>query len=70
MAKESRKIQDLKIGDPVILRLGERELHGVVVERRGPLGVDGEQIIRIQVVATESEEPDEFEVPAAALEPA
>ena len=39
-----------------------------MVEDRGPIGVDGEWIVRVHVDYGDATlEPDEFEVPAAAL---
>jgi hypothetical protein len=56
------------IGKEVVLHVGEQELRAVVVEDRGPIGVNGERVVRIRVSpAVEGEEPDEFEVRVSAL---
>jgi hypothetical protein len=44
-------------GVEVVLRIGKRELAGRVVENRGFIGLDGTQIVRIQVFPQDVEEP-------------
>ena len=56
----------LKVGDKVVLRLAGSERRGVVVEDRGPLGVDGRQIVAIRVGG--EDEARQFEVRAEDLE--
>ena len=56
-----------QVGQEVVLHVGSQEIPAVVVEDRGPLGIDGEQIVRVRVPSSEGEEPDEFEIPASAL---
>ena len=56
----------LKVGDKVVLRLAGSERRGVVVEDRGPLGVDGRQIVAIRV--GDEDEARQFEVRAEDLE--
>jgi hypothetical protein len=63
----SRSARDsLKVGDKVVLRLAGSERRGVVVEDRGPLGVDGRQIVAIRV--GDEDEARQFEVRAEDLE--
>ncbi len=56
----------LEVGDKVVLRLAGGERHGTVVEDRGPLGVEGRQIVAIRV--GEDDEASHFEVRAEDLE--
>ena len=42
------KTSRFKVGDRVRFRMGARRLSAIVVEDRGNLGVNGEQIIRVQ----------------------
>jgi len=56
----------LKVGDEVVLRLAGSERRGVVVEDRGPLAVDGRQIVTIRV--GDEDEARRFEVRAEHLE--
>jgi hypothetical protein len=56
----------LKVGDEVVLRLAGSERRGVVVEDRGPLGVDGRQIVAIRV--GDEDEARQFEVRAEHLQ--
>jgi hypothetical protein len=52
MAKKSKRSKwdndespaKFKVGDRVVLHRGARDVEGVVVEDRGPLGIDGERI--------------------------
>ncbi|MDQ3318845.1 MAG: hypothetical protein M3515_01075 [Actinomycetota bacterium] len=41
-----------------------------ITEDRGLLGPNGERIYRVHLLSEEDGEPDEFEVPGTALEPA
>jgi len=54
-------------GVDVVLRVGKRELRGRVIENRGFIGLNGTQIVRIQVFPQDVEEPVMFEVPVTAL---
>lgn len=56
----------LKVGEEVILRLAGGERRGFVVEDRGPLGVEGRQIVTIRV--GDEEDARHFEVRAEDLE--
>jgi hypothetical protein len=56
----------LKVGEEVILRVAGSERRGVVVEDRGPLDVDGGQIVAIRV--GKEDENRRFEVQAKYLE--
>jgi len=56
----------LKVGEEVILRVAGSERRGVVVEDRGPLGVNGRQIVAIRV--GKEDENRRFEVQAEYLE--
>jgi hypothetical protein len=54
-------------GVDVVLRIGKREFRGRVLENRGFIGLDGTQIVRIQVFPQDVDEPVVFEVPVTAL---
>jgi hypothetical protein len=54
------------VGDRVRFQLGAHRLVGTVVEDRGLIGVDGRQIVRIEV-ELDSTYLREFELPAALL---
>jgi hypothetical protein len=58
--------QALKVGDEVVLRIAGSERRGVVVEDRGPLGVDGRQIVAIRT--GDEDDAPQFEVKAEDLE--
>ncbi len=67
MAHSSTAAPDsLHVGDEVILRLAGSERRGVVVEDRGPLGVDGSQIVAIRL--GDEDDTRQFEVRAEHLE--
>lgn len=66
MTRTSSRSSPLKVGDKVVLRVAGSERRGVVVEDRGPLGVDGRQIVAIRVGA--EDEARRFEVRAEDLE--
>lgn len=55
------------VGAEVTLRAGRREMAGRIVEDRGPIGVDGTRIVRIEVQPRGANEPLLFEVPVTAL---
>lgn len=54
------------VGDRVRFQLGAHRVVGTVVEDRGLIGVDGRQIVRIEV-ELDSTYLREFELPAALL---
>ena len=54
------------VGDRVRFQLGAHRLVGTVVEDRGLIGVDGRQIVRIEV-ELDSTYLREFELPAVLL---
>lgn len=53
-----------KVGDRVRFKIGARRVTGTIVEDRGPIGIDGRQLVRVEV-----ECPDfrQFELPTALL---
>ncbi len=59
-------IESLKAGDAVALRIGGSERRGVVIEDRGPLGVDGRQIVVVRL--GNEDEARQFEVRAEDLD--
>ncbi len=58
-----------KVGDRVRFQWGVRKVVGTVVEDRGGLGVDGEQIVRVEA-PIDPTYVYSSELPAAVLEPA
>lgn len=56
-----------RVGELVRFRMGAQDVIGRVVEDRGLIGVGGRQIVRLEV-AGGSDEPEQFEMPAALLE--
>ncbi|MGH2879879.1 MAG: hypothetical protein ACRDK4_09785 [Solirubrobacteraceae bacterium] len=58
--------RSLKVGDQIVVRIGGGERRGVVVEDRGPLGVDGRQIVAVRVGGDDYEH--QFEARADDLE--
>jgi len=47
---QTTKTKRFKVGDRVRFQWGGNELEGMIVEDRGPLGIDGEQIVRVQAM--------------------
>lgn len=58
--------QPLRVGDHVALRIAGDTRHVVVVEDRGPLGLDGGQIVAVRDL--EADDGERFEIRAARLE--
>ncbi len=56
--------QDLRPGDLVTFPFGAMTIHARVIEDRGHLGIRGRQIVRIEVIDADADEPWRFEVPA------
>jgi hypothetical protein len=56
-----------RVGDSVTFLFGSRQITGVVIEDRGPLGAHGRRIFLVRV-ATGQDEPTTFEVPEDNLE--
>jgi len=55
-----------KVGDRVRFKLGAHNVVGKVVEDRGFIGVDGRQLVRVEV-EVDPTSLREFELPAALL---
>lgn len=55
-----------KVGDRVRFRLGAHSVVGRVIEDRGPIGIDGRQLVRVEV-ELDPTYLREFELPAALL---
>ena len=55
---------DLRPGDLVTVPFGAMTIHARVIEDRGHLGIRGRQIVRIEVIEKDADEPWRFEVPA------
>jgi hypothetical protein len=69
MSTTKKTASRFKVGDWVSFRYGTQNLIAQVIEARGPLGVKGRHLYRI-CMATESGEPDSFELPEDELHPA
>lgn len=69
VAKSDRTINTpaLKVGSPVRFLWGARKIEGVVVEDRGPLGVNGRRLYGVQY-HLEYDEPRVIELPASEIE--
>lgn len=67
LSSTTSKESPIAVGEEVVIHIGDREIPAVVIEDRGPLGIDDEQIVRIRVSRAEGGEPDEFEVGVSAL---
>lgn len=61
--------QGLREGDRLTFTIGTYTFHARVVKDRGPLGVGGRQVVRIEVLSEDDtgDEPRRFEMPAAEL---
>ncbi len=57
----------ISVGSHVMWRMGRRDVHAIVVEDRGPIGVQGRRIVRVRAVLDPIEPPLEFEVPVEEL---
>ncbi|HZL35592.1 MAG TPA: hypothetical protein VFC78_09810 [Tepidisphaeraceae bacterium] len=70
MAVKSRSAvrRKLKVGDHVVLHLGERDVFADVVEDRGFIGVGGRQLVAIRRTGVGPELSEPYEVPAEELE--
>ena len=62
LRRESKK--GLAVGARVQFDLGGRNVVATVIEDRGPLGIDGVQILRVRLQVAETDEVLEFEIPA------
>ncbi|MBI4581347.1 MAG: hypothetical protein HY718_16720 [Planctomycetes bacterium] len=65
--KNSRKRTPVRVGDSRFLHVGTRRIRVRVIEDRGPIGVGGRRLVRVQRLNSETEEPLAFEVPAEDL---
>jgi hypothetical protein len=54
----------LAVGAKVRFKFGGRDVVATIIEDRGPLGVDGVQILRVRLELAGINESMEFEVPA------
>jgi hypothetical protein len=57
-----------KVGDTVVLHLGQRDVIAEVVEDRGFIGKGGRQLLRIRRVGVSPELAEPYEVPAEEVE--
>jgi len=53
-----------KVGDRVSVHIGTSDAEGIVVEDRGPIGVNGRRLLRVAVTMDQGAEPVAIEVPA------
>lgn len=64
----SRPQKTIRVGDRVILVVGERRLPAEVVEDRGFIGRGGRQLLRIRRLGVSPELSEPYEVPAEEVE--
>jgi hypothetical protein len=66
MSQDNRKppSRKLQVGDRVGLRLGVSDVSARIVEDRGHIGVNGRQLIRVELEGPPNEDRLEFELPA------
>jgi hypothetical protein len=57
----------LKVGQTVLVRTGGRQLLGIIVEDRGPIGIGGRRLWRVRESVGVGDFIREFEVPADQL---
>jgi len=69
LPKSPGSLPGLAVGSRVGVLFGTKVRAAEIVEDRGPLGKDGDRIVRIRLDFPE-EDPIEFEVPVAWLKPA
>jgi hypothetical protein len=55
-----------RIGDRVRFKLGAHRVLGTIIEDRGPIGLDGRQLVRVEV-ELDATYLQQFELPAALL---
>lgn len=55
---------DIAVGDLVLVGFGSTQARARVVEDRGPIGVGGRRLLRVEIM---TEEPLTYEVPAEDL---
>jgi hypothetical protein len=67
VTKPSSKRRTIRVGSTVRFRFGIEDVTAKVIEDRGPLGEDGEQIYRVRFWFTDVEEPIEAEIEASRL---
>ena len=65
---ERRKMRSVtripRVGDRVSVHIGTYDAVGVVVEDRGPIGVNGRRLLRVEVTMDVGVAPMAIEVPA------
>jgi len=61
---------NFKVGDLVTVRLGMTTWRSRIVEDRGPIGVNGRRIYRVEFPGGKDEPQQFIEVPAESLQPA
>jgi len=53
-----------RVGDRVSVHFGMSDAEGVVVEDRGPIGINGRRLLRVELTIDQVTEPMAIEVPA------
>jgi len=63
-AATKRKVSSLRVDETVRIRFGGSLHRAQIIEDRGPIGVNGGRLLRIQLLGTKYEPKQPFEVPA------
>lgn len=54
-----------RVGSHVTVDFAGREMSGVVLEDRGPVGMGGRRLLRVRLAFSDVDEPFELELPLA-----
>jgi hypothetical protein len=61
------KPRQFRVGDKVKVRFGNGRSHAQIIEDRGPIGVKGRRLVRIQLLKSKNDLDLSFEVPVEEL---
>ncbi len=65
-----RRTAKFRVGDSVKVRFGTGLSAARIIEDRGPIGINGRRLVRVQIVGSEPDVDLAFEVPVEELVPA
>jgi hypothetical protein len=68
MKTTQQKASQFRSGDRVSFSLGKYDLTGVIVEERGPIGVQGRRLFVVQI-PMDPDEPENYTIPENELKP-
>jgi len=69
MTKKSQVPTLPAVGSKVRMRFGSSDVDAIVLEHRGPLGVGGQELLRVRFQYEDANEPIDTEVPVDAVTP-